>query len=118
MIKAEKATKSPSAHILKRSSKMRAEILDHHDDFEKITDVRVEPDEPEKATRIVRFIQRDERGDDLRILCMDEIDLTPCKANQHAVYCSHVHSAINKLLEIHEQAVKEQEECEPQHPTG
>jgi hypothetical protein len=100
VIKADKANRQPSERILKRSAKMRAELIQHlHEAGEDIAEVRVEPDEIGKAVRIVSFHKR---GDDIRISCFNEETLVACDGNRYGLMCSHAFRAIQELLEITE----------------
>jgi hypothetical protein len=59
-------------------------------------DVRVEPDEADKATRIVRF----HVGNESEIECFDADTKEDCKANEVGLLCSHVEAAIKILLGV------------------
>lgn len=94
VIKVDKANQ-PSEYVLKRSAKMTARILAHFDEGEEVTEVEVNPNDPEKATRIVSF---EKRKGEIHIVCFEKESLKNCPANQHALYCSHVETAIRELL--------------------
>lgn len=95
MIKADKAYKNPSEYILRRSAKMRAALLKQIYEGERVTEIRIEPDESGKSVRIASF---HERGGDVYIACFDEQTLVACPANRFNRMCSHVNAAINFLL--------------------
>lgn len=92
MIRAEKS-QSPSRHVLTRSKTMRVERLSP-------TEFRVTPSESGKVVRIVRFHQDDDGS--IWAECFAEDSKQSCEANAHARYCSHIESAILKLLTDHQ----------------
>lgn len=96
-VRPDQGNKTPSKRIQERSAKMRAELLQVFRDFEKVIQMRVYPDEPEKAVRIVCF--HFEAGSDFRIDCYEEKSLKNCPANKFRDWCSHVETAVRQLLE-------------------
>lgn len=77
---------------------MRAELIQHlHEAGEDIAEVRVEPDQIDKAVRVVSFRKR---GDDIKIECFNEETLVACDGNRYGLFCSHALAAITELLEI------------------
>lgn len=115
MIRAEKAKRNLSEHILRRSRMMTVERLS-------LTEFRVTPGEQGKVVRIVRFWEsfrpplkfkkvydRSPKEpqpikDGLFVECFDEKTMEPCEANAHARHCSHYESVIAYILLISESA--------------
>jgi hypothetical protein len=85
-----------SEYVRQRAATMRAERVASGlpSDFDAF-DILVEPTEPGKVPRIVRFHQSDGGG----IECFDADTMECCPANSAAVHCSHVYRAVTLLME-------------------
>lgn len=99
MIRAEE-TGAPTEHVLKRSAKMKAKLLFQVFEGERVTEVEVESDDPDKPPNIVIF---HELPDGIHILCFrKETETVPqrnCPKNKYRGLCSHAYAAIRLLIE-------------------
>lgn len=99
MIKADESGE-PTEHVLKRSANMKARLLFQIFEGERVTEIELESDEPEKPPNVVIF---EERKDGIHITCFKkQTETTPqrnCEANAYRRHCSHVACAIKLLLE-------------------
>src|SRR5690349_6073468 len=110
-----------SEHIAQRAAKMKARVANYFNDFEKVIEVEVDPDEPEngKVAHTVafrqmkdqsRYVVDPESGRELYIpgekfvgiSCYETQSLANCEANRRRRHCSHVEAAIQAILEMKE----------------